>query len=751
MRKRFLARLSIILLSLASLPAISARAAPRCFPEVASVIVDCVDGQIAAYWAEQGGLPVFGYPIGPQHQEPSSAGDLSVQLFERARLELHPENAPPYDVLLGRLGADSLAMQGRDWTAFPKGDASAPHYFSQTGHAIAPQFWSYWSSHGLEFDGQRGKSFNESLALFGMPLSEAQTEINPTDGKAYLTQWFERARFEYHQEFAGTPDEVQLGLLQRELQASSAAPAGPPVPAAPAPGLQSSGFIQASGGQLVLQGQPIQIKGVNYYPQWRPWDAMWTGWDGPQVERELRQARDQLGINVVRVMLPYNFTDTRDGEGKVTPKLIARLREMAQIAGSLDMRLIVTLFDFYESFPDRGTNTEAENLAYLRALIPSFADDDRILAWDVHNEPDNYLLWTNGGAQKVLAWLGRMADAIHTLAPHQLVTVGMGQASSLWLPGPDGRRVIDYSDLVSMHTYDAGAVARDLDQLRAQTTKPIVIEEFGWPTGPACMVNYSETTQVRLYQAVLSAAKDRTAGVVAWTLRDYDAGPTDRWDTREEHFGLYRPDGSLKPAADLIRAIAAPRLPSATTTNQPLTSINPRLPSGSGAPLLVPESGHYVKGLFRKAWELMGGRASFGLPLTEAFVRQSDRVVAQYFEGALLEYHPKEAGDLSGLATAEQVVRAIWPAGLGRMVAGGRSLPAPQPPQGAFLDFYNGINGAWRLGNPISAEFTEDINGAPTRVQYFEKGRLEWNPSTQSVAVGSLGKSVLDAQCEAAK
>jgi hypothetical protein len=42
-------------------------------------------------------------------------------------------------------------------------------------------------------------------------------EINPTDGKPYLTQHFERARFEHHPENAGTPYEVLLGLLGREL------------------------------------------------------------------------------------------------------------------------------------------------------------------------------------------------------------------------------------------------------------------------------------------------------------------------------------------------------------------------------------------------------------------------------------------------------------------------------------------------------------------------------------------------------
>jgi hypothetical protein len=176
-----------------------------------------VCGRILEYWNQNGGLPVFGYPITGQYGQQVEAGTFQVQLFERNRLELHPENARPYDVLLGRLGADSLVKQGRDWTTFGKGDAAAAHYFAQTGHAIAPQFWSYWSGHGLEFDGRSGKSFQESLALFGAPLSEATIETNPTNGQQYLTQHFERARFEYHPENAGTPYVVLLGLLGREL------------------------------------------------------------------------------------------------------------------------------------------------------------------------------------------------------------------------------------------------------------------------------------------------------------------------------------------------------------------------------------------------------------------------------------------------------------------------------------------------------------------------------------------------------
>jgi hypothetical protein len=185
----------------------------RFFPETNHQVC----GRMLEYWDQNGGLPVFGFPIAEQVTEQVEGQTVQAQLFERNRLELHPENARPYDVLLGRLGVGSLGVQGRNWQAFPKADPGAAHFFGETGHAIAPEFWGYWSSHGLEFDGNGAKTFQESLALFGFPVSEATMETNPTDGKQYLTQHFERARFEYHPEHAGTPYNVLLGLLGREL------------------------------------------------------------------------------------------------------------------------------------------------------------------------------------------------------------------------------------------------------------------------------------------------------------------------------------------------------------------------------------------------------------------------------------------------------------------------------------------------------------------------------------------------------
>jgi hypothetical protein len=182
----------------------------QCFKETKQ----CISGRFATYWNENGGLAVFGFPVTTAAYEVNGdTGEMYLtQWFERNRFELHPDKPAPYDVLLGRLGNDSLKQQARDWRTLPKAGQTTAHYFEATGHAIAhPAFWSYWSSHGLEFDQQRGTSAAESLALFGLPLSEPQIETN-SSGDTVLTQWFERARFEDH----GAKG-VLLGLLGNEV------------------------------------------------------------------------------------------------------------------------------------------------------------------------------------------------------------------------------------------------------------------------------------------------------------------------------------------------------------------------------------------------------------------------------------------------------------------------------------------------------------------------------------------------------
>ncbi len=154
-----------------------------------------LSGQFLAYWQANGGLSIFGYPITEAFME----NGYLVQYFERNRFELHPENQPPYNVLLGRLGAEAVA--GRRFPTIQPFQSGPDHrYFPETGHSLNYAFKGYWERHG-------------GLAVFGYPISEEMREVNPIDGKEYIVQYFERARFEYHPEYRGTEAEVLLGLL----------------------------------------------------------------------------------------------------------------------------------------------------------------------------------------------------------------------------------------------------------------------------------------------------------------------------------------------------------------------------------------------------------------------------------------------------------------------------------------------------------------------------------------------------------
>jgi hypothetical protein len=230
MTRSIVAVVAMLLLLLGAIPA-QAQADQRCFPETNF----CISGRIREFWNQNGGLLVFGYPIGPQQEQMIEGKSLQVQQFERNRLELHPENQRPYDVLLGRLGADRLNQQGRDWFAFPKsGQQPSCQFFPQTNQNVCGDILAAWRVNGLELDGRTGKSEAENLALFGLPLSGLMTE-SLGDGKQYQVQWFERARFELHPENAA-PFNVLLGLLGNEMRdATAAPPAAEPVSTVPPP------------------------------------------------------------------------------------------------------------------------------------------------------------------------------------------------------------------------------------------------------------------------------------------------------------------------------------------------------------------------------------------------------------------------------------------------------------------------------------------------------------------------------------
>lgn len=71
-------------------------------------------GSFLKYWQAKGGLAIFGLPLSEEFQEKTAEGQLyTVQYFERARFEFHPEKPEEYRVLLGRLGAEAYQASGQ--------------------------------------------------------------------------------------------------------------------------------------------------------------------------------------------------------------------------------------------------------------------------------------------------------------------------------------------------------------------------------------------------------------------------------------------------------------------------------------------------------------------------------------------------------------------------------------------------------------------------------------------------------------
>jgi hypothetical protein len=173
------------------------------FPETGHTL----RGGFKQYWNTHGGLEQFGYPISEEYSEVSATDgkEYVTQWFERARMEWHPENQRPYDVLLGLLGRE--VTQGREgepaFRPVPLPTQPGALYFRASGHTLAPELARYWQERG-------------GLPVYGYPISEPFVETSKTDGRPYLVQYFERNRLEYHPESA--PEyRVLLGLLGVDL------------------------------------------------------------------------------------------------------------------------------------------------------------------------------------------------------------------------------------------------------------------------------------------------------------------------------------------------------------------------------------------------------------------------------------------------------------------------------------------------------------------------------------------------------
>lgn len=311
---------------------------------------------------------------------------------------------------------------------------------------------------------------------------------------------------------------------------------------------------------------------------------MWQAdtFDPGTIDRELGWAQ-AIGMNSMRVFL-HDLPWKQDPEG-----FRQRMDEFLTIADRHDMRILFVIFDScWDPDPKAGRQREprpgvhnsgwvqspgAKALldpaqrprleAYVKGVIGAFANDPRVLAWDLWNEPDNLNFGSYSKREphpksrivaqllpQVFAW----ARSAH---PSQPLTSGVWKGN--WSkPGKLSRtqRIqLNSSDIISFHNYgppaDFTAHALALESYR----RPVFCTEY--------MARELKST----FQTILPIAKEHRIAAYNWGLvqgKTQTWLPWDSWkkpyvkrDPAVWHHDIFYPDGKpyRQEETDFIRAI----------------------------------------------------------------------------------------------------------------------------------------------------------------------------------------------------
>ena len=251
--------------------------------------------------------------------------------------------------------------------------------------------------------------------------------------------------------------------------------------------------------------QPWRV-GSNYTPasainQLEMWQA--DTFDPISIDRELGWAQ-ALGMNAMRVFL-HNLLWEQDPKG-----FTQRIDAFLAIAARHNIKPLFVLFDScwdpdprlgpqhppipgvhnsgWVQAPGRARLDDASQYpklrGYVEGLVGHFRNDDRILGWDVWNEPDN-----DGGGnygrqegkqQLVAGLLAQVFDWAQAQNPTQPLTSGLWRDddwSAAHLSAVEQIQ-IDRSDVISFHDYNWPEVFERRVKLLQTYGRPLLCTEF---------------------------------------------------------------------------------------------------------------------------------------------------------------------------------------------------------------------------------------------------------------------------------
>jgi len=308
--------------------------------------------------------------------------------------------------------------------------------------------------------------------------------------------------------------------------------------------IQSNPEFKVVGAKIKYKNADFTIKGINYYPKNSAWDTFGNQFNKDTIARDFDIIKDAK-LNSIRIFIQYEDF----GKADIKPEKLLKLKTLLDLAEAKNLKVIVTLFDFYSDYTlESWTLTQR----HAEKLVSTFKNHKAIVAWDIKNEPN--LDFENRDKQNVLKWLQQMIRVVKENDSNHLVTIG-------WSNSFEATNLYDKVDFVSYHFYNAIIdFEREHSTLERATNKPLVIQEFGIPSylGFWNWVGSDEEDQAEYHKKMQALFKKNGLAFMSWTLYDFPAVPNQvagKWPwqkLRQKKFGFIDESGTKKPSFEYI-------------------------------------------------------------------------------------------------------------------------------------------------------------------------------------------------------
>jgi len=231
--------------------------------------------------------------------------------------------------------------------------------------------------------------------------------------------------------------------------------------------------------------------------------------DMETIDRELSWSAE-LGMKMHRVYL-HNLLWDQDSLG-----FINRINAYLETADKYQIKtMLVLLDDVWHPLPKLGKQPDPtpfvhnsgwvqapgatilgdslrhdELKNYIKGVISHFAEDKRVVAWDLYNEPDNVAnqpgyaeLELKDKYTYTFALLKKVVRWAREVNPSQPLTIGIWKGDhSLWgnpqALRPLERFMIENSDVISFHSYDNLQVTTEKVEELIKYNRPIICTEY---------------------------------------------------------------------------------------------------------------------------------------------------------------------------------------------------------------------------------------------------------------------------------